>query len=50
MCLCVPMCGFVLMRTGANSGQKSTLNPLELELQMAESCPTWVLDKRNTWP
>lgn len=40
LCFCV---GIVHMSVGIHRGQKSKLDLLELELQMAMSCFTWVL-------
>lgn len=45
LCLCV---GIVYMSVGIHRGQKRKLDLLELELQMAMNCFTWVLGTKLT--
>lgn len=39
----VSVCGFVFICSCTYGGQKRVSNPLELELQAAVACVTWVL-------
>ena len=48
MCVCVCVCVCVLVLAYAmyvcvSGGQKSVLDPLELEFQVVMSCPMWML-------